>query len=58
MLNLRCLSARARAVDERDGNRMARSAERHHQDVADDFSVGGQQFIALAVGSNIVCFGL
>jgi hypothetical protein len=22
------------------------------------FAVGGQQFIALAVGSNIVCFGL
>jgi hypothetical protein len=22
------------------------------------FAIGGQQFIALAVGSNIVCFGI
>jgi PQQ-dependent dehydrogenase (methanol/ethanol family) len=47
------------AVDERDGKtlwRMPLNATIKTSPMT--FTVGGQQFIALAVGSNIVCFGI
>jgi alcohol dehydrogenase (cytochrome c) len=47
------------AVDERDGKRLWRVPLNATIKTSPmTFAVGGQQFIALAVGSNIVCFGL
>ena len=47
------------AIDERDGKTLWRvplNATIKTSPVT--FAVGGQQFVALAVGANIVCFGL
>jgi len=47
------------AVDERDGKTLWRVPLNATIKTSPmTFTVGGQQFIALAVGSNIVCFGL
>jgi PQQ-dependent dehydrogenase (methanol/ethanol family) len=47
------------AVDERDGKTLWRVPLNATIKTSPmTFAVGGQQFIALAVGSNIVCFGL
>lgn len=47
------------AVDERDGKTLWRMPLNGIIKTSPmTFAVGGQQFIALAVGSNIVCFGL
>ena len=37
---------------------MARPAERDDQNLSDDLYGDGEQFVALAVGSNIMCFGI
>jgi PQQ-dependent dehydrogenase (methanol/ethanol family) len=47
------------AVDERDGNTLWRVPLNASIKTSPmTFAIGGRQFIALAVGSNIVCFGL
>ena len=47
------------AVDERDGKLLWHFAANESIKTAPiTYSIGGKQFIALAVGSNILCFGL
>jgi alcohol dehydrogenase (cytochrome c) len=47
------------AADERDGKTLWRVPLNATIKTSPmTFAIGGQQFIALAVGSNIVCFGL
>jgi alcohol dehydrogenase (cytochrome c) len=47
------------AVDERDGKPLWHFAANESIKTAPiTYSIGGKQFIALAVGSNILCFGL